>query len=129
MLVALAIWSLVIVIEKALHNGPVFLWLTEQAYSFLQLNLPLSRRPDYPVVLIDISRVRSTEAFKPIAGLSNTFYRADVEFTSRPMLSTLLKALAKHSPSAIGIDVDFSPLTHQDGGDGEPAPHQLQFLD
>jgi len=121
-------WLVALGIECLLHKSPVSFWLSQQAYTFLQSHIALDRIPESPVVIVDLSHLRSTNSLSPIESVPGIFYRSTVDFTDRPALQLLVQKLARCDPSCIGIDVDFSP-TSADGNDGRPAPGQIEFLD
>ena len=61
--------------------------------------------------------------------MPGAFYRSGRQYTDRLALIALLRRLAELEPAALGVDVDFSPITEKEGGDGRPAPHNLELLD
>ncbi len=115
--------------EHGLHNTQVSSWLTQQAYTFLQSNIPLERTPDYSVVIIDLSHLRSTNSLSPIESSPGVFFKSSQDFTDRQALKTLVQQISSYAPACIGIDIDFSPLTPDQGSDGRPPPGQIEFMD
>lgn len=126
---AFAVWLFAASVEILLHDSQMLFWLTQQAYFFLQANIPLERRAEFPIVVLDLSRLRSTTELTPITNVPGLFVRASTEYTHRPALTEIVKRLASFGPACIGVDIDFSPLTPSEGSDGSPPPGHLAFLD
>jgi CHASE2 domain-containing sensor protein len=120
---ALSIWLALALLEHALRDTILTDWLTRQAYTFLHANVALDRQPNFPVVIVDISHWRDTNAIKAIPDVPGLFVRSEVDFTDRNALQILLNRLAPMKPAAIGVDIDLSPLTGLEGSDGKPPPH------
>ena len=116
-------------VEINTHHSRVAEWITTQAYSILHQALPLQRNPDFPVVLVDLSRWRFPDQLEKIEGIPGLAVRTGIEYTDRKALALLVKQLAEFEPRAIGVDIDFSPITPVQGGDGEPPKYGIEFFE
>jgi len=126
---ALVVWVLLAGVDYVMRDCAVNSWLTQQAYSFLQSNLPLDRQPRSVVTVVDLSKWTTTNDLRSVPAVPGLFIRTGWPYTERLALEALVKKLAMFEPAAIGIDIDFSPVAQGQGGDGRPPPNQIPFFD
>ncbi len=111
---SLGIALLLILIKMKIEKTDLGEQVESMSYDLLQhhLSAPASLQ-EMPVVVLDISGVQMRPALGPVPGL----------VTDRESLQTIVQNLAAlpGPPSAIGIDVDFSPDSHGYADPDDPA--------
>jgi len=99
-LFGLRILCLLLLIKIGVEQTPIGKQMEATAYSYLMSSLGFDRT--IPIVILDISQ---------LAMKSMDRGDGQIRYTPRDKLKAIIQALANQGPTAIGVDVDFSPLT------------------
>lgn len=97
----LLVAALILLCKWCVEHTDLYISLQTGCYSWLQSRLkPPQSRSDLPIVIIDISKLKTV----PVEVKGTQF-----NLTPRNELLELIAATASQKPKVIGIDIDFSP--------------------